>query len=399
MPDITDLSTTSTTDDVNLLSEGEEEVVETSEEVEPEEVEAPEEAEPEGAEADEEEEAPASTLHPFERPSIKQINEAFPDLFKKFPSLRDMYFREAAYSKVFPTIEEAQEAVENNEAFSNIREDIFSGDGSKFLSAVKEVNEKGLERFAANVLPSLVKTHSQAFWAAANPLVEDIARSMYTKGTNEKNEDLQNAARYLSQYFFGNTEVAEGKKTTVVEQKPTPVDEERQRYETERYTEFRSNVSSKIKSDLTGMIDNEKLDPKGVLSKFVKGVIIDRIVSDIGDTLQADKDHLKYMDSLWNRAAKNGRTDEEKARIVSAYLARAKSLIPSLRSKYVSEAMGTRSRVAADKKDKVSTIESRKDGGTMGRGSGASQRSYNSKSIDYSKTSDMDLINDEITYK
>src|SRR5258708_40226989 len=40
------------------------------------------------------------STHPFDRPSIKQLEEAFPGLMKKFPSLRDMYFREAEYSKI-----------------------------------------------------------------------------------------------------------------------------------------------------------------------------------------------------------------------------------------------------------------------------------------------------------
>jgi hypothetical protein len=403
--DIADDSTTSIGADVALLSEDDNlgEVNhpdEVTEEVE-------EEVDPlltddEEVTAEEVEEAPEiKDLHPFERPSIAQINEKFPDIFKTFPALKDMYFREAEYSRVFPTIDEAKEAAENNEAFTNIRGDIFSGDGTKFLSAVKEVDEKGLGRFAANFLPSLIKLSPDSFWRAANPLVEDVARNMFQKGTRDKDENMQNAARYLSEYFFGSTEVAEGKKTTVIkdEAKDPEVAKEREEYELERYTEFRGGVSNTIRADLKSVIDNEKLDPKKIFSPFIKSTIIDRIVKDIEDQLQSDKDHIRFMTSLWNRANKNGRTDEDKARIVSAYLARAKSLIPSIRSKYVSEALGQRQRTSEEKKRIATENQNRRDAGSQGRSSGARKENYDPKAIDYRKSSDMDILNDNISYK
>jgi hypothetical protein len=362
--------------------------------------------EEEEQESEEELPEPAKDLHPFERPSIKQITEQFPDLFKKFPSLRDMYFREAEFSRAFPTIEDAKEAAENNEAFTDIREDVFSGDGSKFLSAIKEVDEKKLESFASKVLPSLIKVHPAAFWRAANPLVEDIARNMFAKGVKEKDESLQNAARYLSDYFFGNTEVAEGKKTTVVKEESSEVAKERETFDNERYNEFRGKVSNEIVTSVKGLIDSKdvksgksRLDPDDVLSPFIKSTIIDRIILDLGKELASDKDHIKFMDSLWAKSKRNGRTDEDKARIVSAYLARAKSLIPSLRSKYVSEALGKSQKHSDQRREKVSTIESRRDSGTQGSSSRTRSSNYNPKVIDYRKTSDEDILNDNISYK
>ena len=94
-----------------------------------------------------------------------------------------MYFREAEYSKVFPTIDDAREASENNTAFQSMRESIFDGNGSKFFSAIKEVSERDLEKFSTNILGTLFQVHPQSFWRAANPLVEDIAKNMFTKGS------------------------------------------------------------------------------------------------------------------------------------------------------------------------------------------------------------------------
>ena len=400
--------------ELNSVDDETPEVDETPEDEEPidEPDEEPDEEDEKPAEADEEEEEePESepepgpeTTHPFDRPSIKQLTEAYPDLFKKFPSLKDMYFRESEFSKVYPTIDDAKEARENNMAFNSIRTDIFSGDGTKFFNAVKEVSDKGLERFAAKVLPSLMKVSPDAFWRAANPLVEDVARNMFNKGVKENNENMQNAARYLSQFFFGEVEFAEGKKTSVIKEEPSEVSKEREAFETERSKEFMSSVESDIKTQLVTLITGKdpktgkiRLDPEDVLSPFIRMTIIDRVVADLGRQLQADKDHLRFMDSLFDRAKKNGRKDADKASIISAYLARARAIVPSLRSKYLSEALGKRASGERRNKEKVSSIQEHRP--SPGKGSRSARQGYNPKSIDYSKTSDADILNDTISYK
>jgi hypothetical protein len=105
------------------------------------------------------------------------------------------------------------------------------------------------------------------------------------------------------------------------------------------------------------------------------------------------------MDSLWDKAKRNGRTEADKVRLITAYLTRAKSLVPSLRSKYVSEARGGNEKVASKKKEQIDEVSGRTNSGTMGRGSNGANKTYNPKSINYSKTSDADILNDNITYK
>lgn len=405
--DIVEDSTTSIGQDVaDLESEDE---IETDHEPEETETETEIEAEEEQEEQEDEQEPEAIevTTYPFERPSIKQLNEAYPDLFKKFPSLRDMYFRETEYSKLFPTIDEAKEANENNVAFTEIREDVFTGDGSKLFSAIKEVNEKNLDRFASGVLTSLYKVSPNSFWRASNPLVEDIARNMYNKGVKEGNESLQNAARYLSDYFFGSVDIAEGKKTTIVKDQEDPeLKKQRDEFDNSQHTAFRNSVESDIKIQLLQLIDTKdlksgksRLDPDGIFSSFIRSTVIDHIINELGSQLTIDKDHINYMNSLWSRAKRNGRTDKDKSSIISAYLARAKSLIPSIRSKYVSEALGQKMRTSSHQKERVSSLESRRDSGSLGRSSNANNKGYNPKHIDYDKTSDEDILNDDIKYK
>jgi hypothetical protein len=363
------------------------------------------EPETEPEEEEEEEEQPVAELHPFERPSLKNIQETYPDFFKKFPSMRDMYFREAEYSKIYPTIEDAKEAQENNTAFQNLRDDIFSGNGERLLGAIKGQDPKALHKFAGNFLGTLVKVDNEAFWRAANPLVEDIARSMFARGVNEGNESMANAARYLSHYFFGNVDVAEGKTTTIKREEPqNEVSKEKEEWENKKQFEFRGVIENDVRGQLTDIIvgldertGKAKLDPQELLSPFIRQTIIDRVIQDIGSTLGSDDAHLKYMDSLWARARINGRTTNDKERIVNAYLNRARAMAPALRSKYVSEALGKRVRAAGEKVSKVQSIPGRTP--NIGKTPSNGRTDYNPKQIDYRKTSDYDILNDDIKYK
>jgi hypothetical protein len=423
--DVAEDATTSIGADLAELSEGsedttvvehpdvedeEEEVVVPGEEEEEEEVTSEEEEDEEEEVEDEPEEVPENIadLHPFNRPSLKSIEEKFPGFFKAFPAMRDMYFRESEYSKLFPTVDDAKEANENDTAFKTMRESIFNGNGSKLFSAIKEVNEKDLEKFSQTILPTLFQVHPPAFWRVANPFVEDIARRMFEKGTKENNESLQNAARYLSDYFFGNVEIAEGKKTSItkIEGTDPEVSKERENFEKEKQTTFANSVEADIRGKLLSMIEGvdpktgkSRLDPDGVFSPFIKRTIIQSIIDELGSQLLSDKSHIKFMDSLWDKSKKNGRTDTDKSRIISAYLERAKSLVPTLRSKFVSEALGQKVRISSGNKKKVEASSSRVDAGSHGRGSNGRDKSYNPKSINYNKTSDADILNDNITYK
>src|SRR5437763_300329 len=67
-----------------------------------------EEEEDKGPEKEEEEEEEEHGI--VGRPTFKDIKAKYPNLFKDFPDLRDMVFRERDYSELFPTVEDAKEA-------------------------------------------------------------------------------------------------------------------------------------------------------------------------------------------------------------------------------------------------------------------------------------------------
>lgn len=405
MDGIEDTSTTSISEDEKLLAEEESAPVKppapktsAKSTPEPKEEEAEEEIEEESEEEPEEEPEPEKVLDTiYTRPSIAEIKGKYPDLFKDFPSLRDVYFRERAFNELFSSVEEAKEANENDGAFRTLREDIFNGDGTKLFAALKQDGET-LNKFSASLLPTLFKASPEAHWKAVTPLLENIVRTMHAEGESKNIEDLKNASLHISNFLFGGTEVAEGKKTFVEKAPDNSVREERQKFEAERFNSFSSDLESTAVSSLRSLVE-KNLDPDGIMTPFIKNNIIRETITAVDAQLTADKAHMRGMESLNRKAKENNYSSEYKSKIISAYLERAKSLVPSVRAKFVSEAMGTSKKVADNKLAKADAAKSRVDKTAGSKLSSDRATQYDPKKINWGKTSDEDILNGNVTTK
>jgi len=112
----------------------------------------------------------------------------------------------------------------------------------------------------------------------------------------------------------------------------------------------------------------------------------DEIFKSVNSQLNADKVHMRNMDSLWKQASKS-LTSANKTSIINAYLARAKQIIPSVKSKMLSEARGA---------------SGNKQQNQQNNNSGQPAKPFkvtSAKQVDWSKTSDHDFLSGKITYK
>lgn len=401
---------TGVNEDLELLNDetppepNREEVQEEEEEDSHEEVEHEEsEEERQAREEEEEEQAKPHELAPHDRPTFTDLKTYDPELFKEFPGLKDVLFRERAYTELFTNIDDAKQALENSTAFENSKQSIFEGDATSFLESIKETDAKALSKFASMILPALYKVDQDSHWAAANPILESMVKGFNASAKDDKTKE---AAKLFAEWMFGDIaqDILDGKKTFVPEVKPeTKKDPEREQFLQERFQAFDSDVRVSAMSGLASFIASkdakgkDRLDPDEVFSSWMRKTIVEKISLEVRQEMEADKDHMRYMNGLWEKARKNGYKPEWKTRISSAFLARARQLVPAVRSRIVSEALGKQVRRA----DKTRTVVKRSlpNTGTGGRSSGTSGKLDSSRKIDYSKTSDEDLINDNITYK
>ena len=334
-------------------------------------------------------------LLPHERPSMAQIKEKFPEFFKTFPALRDVIFREKEYATIFPTVEDAAKADENSILFNDLRNDVTTGEGDKFLNSLKEA--QSLPKFAANFLPKLQKLDPDTHWNVVAPVLEHAVRAFYREGKVRSSEDMVNAANHLALFLFGDTGFANGSKTNtkVEKEEDKTVKSERETWEREKLQTFDNSVQGDIRSGLKSQILAGF--PKEGITDFVRDALVGKIISEIDKSIASDNTHIAFVRRLWAKAKAEGFRSDLKDSIVNAYLSRAKSLTPSIRRRLLSEALGTS---FADKNRPAESVTPiRREPGQSGRAPSGNVRNPTAKSVNWKKTSDLDMLNDRVTLK
>jgi hypothetical protein len=330
---------------------------------------------------------------PFDRPSIQDIKAKYPEFFKDFPELRESYFREIEFTKIFPTVEDAKEAFTENEAFSTLSDSVLTGDPAPLLESIEKTDTKALEIFSLSFLSSLYKKDQNLYSQAITPIFQNLSRQMYA----DKDENIRNAALVLAEFLFGDKSVAEGKKSFA---KSLELTEEQKKLkdtkESNLTMQFRQSVG-RVQTSIFNAIEslalkNPSYDPNKVFSPFLRKQGAEEVRKRIAKALENDNGHLTIMAARWKRARANGYTSDDESKIVSTYLARAKSLIPDACSKVSAAMLGTKKGASQEKRERVAVASrgSEKENNS-GRVSHSAENGKSSK-IDYSKMSDMDIL-------
>ena len=389
-------------DDMNLLNnEDTEEIVEETDEKEQEatlddedddddgeesKIEDKEETEEETEELEEESEVEI----PFNRPSVKEIKAKYPNFFKDFPDLKEAYFREQQFTSFFPTVEDAKEAVENTEAYNTLSESALRGEASPILDSLQKTDPKAFEVYALDFLPSLYKKDPEVYNTVVTPLFENLLRSLY----RSSDENMKNSASNIAQYLFGEDGLAslDGKKTLSklvdIQNEQKKLKSASDTMDSNKFLESSGRVEIKIGKSLESIIGKD-FDPNKTFTPFIRQQLISNVIREIGNQLRSDKGHMTVMAARWKAARSKGYSAEEESKIISTYLARAKSLIPTTRQKIINQALGKKATSSNDGKGKSTKLTNR-DAPLGGRDSRIQTRT--SSKLDYSKMSDLDIL-------
>ena len=347
-------------------------------------------------EQEEEEEGPKLDASP----TWKQLNTKYPQLFKDFPGLKHTFFHAQEYRKVFGSVEDAQEAAEQVENFKQLGDQFTSGRVEDLTSAIKTFDNEVIESFGTNFLPALKAASPEAYYEAITPELSNFCRTLYDYGARNNNDNMKNAALVAAAHFFGDSKVASGESKVQAKEpkKDTKLDEERTQFRTERYNTLLRDVTEHCDTTIDNLIKTG-LDPKNSMSESMARMLTKEIRNEINKVLNSDRSHVSKMNSLWKKASVEGFSSVHKSNISKAYLERAKEIMPSIRSKIRSAALGIRTRKKSEG-DSDNTNGRREPQNTTGGGSNKGGQSTNdARKIDWSKTSDLDFINDRVTLK
>lgn len=322
------------------------------------------------------------------RPTPKQLKA----VFKQFPGMREIYFKEGEYSKLFADPEQAQEASTKAQYFDRIEASVAAGDPKVFLTELTE-NPKVYAPYIKNFLPALRSVDERAYLDITEPIIAELLYHATEYGKKHNNMNMVKSAKWIADYVYANGgEIPDiGKKT---EKHPAELELERLRAETARGTQdaAQKDVNGQIETSLVGFL-SAGMDSR--LSPIEKKYIVDQSLNELITVLSKDSLFGQKMRGLWKRAATSGFSQQSKATITGAHVARAKLALKDIRDRLTEEALKGRRRPKPE--DDETPKPKKRSFNSQGRGGGSGRREsvLDSSKIDYSRTSDQDILADQ----
>ena len=275
----------------------------------------------------------------------KEILAKYPKLFKDFPYLEKAYYREQQFTELLPTVNDARVAVEKARVLDQTERDVMSGNIGGILAAAKNESQDAFNKIADNYLPALRKVDQGAYYHVLGNVIKDTIITMVKEGRalGDQGAPLQAAANVLNQFVFGSQNFQPP--TALSKQTPPEEQHRQQEYQQEHnqriYQHFesvRGELQSKADNVLKSTIDGH-LDPNGTMSDYVKTHAAKEAFENLETLISKDTRFRSLLDKLWERAFQTKFDKESTDKIKSAYLSKAKTLLPSVIKKARNDAL------------------------------------------------------------
>jgi len=297
-------------------------------------------------------------LELLEAPRRKEILAKYPNLFKDFPQLERSMYREQKYSEILPTIKDAEVAIEKSNLLDNYEKEIMNGSTESLLTTVKDNDKEAFARVVDNYLPTLYKVDQHSYYHTIGNVIKHTIASMVRDGKEQSNEELESAAAILNQYIFGTTQFTPPQKLSkdeVKDEQSKGKEEEIVRREKEflerQFTSARDDLSTRVDNILKSSVD-KAIDPNDSMTEYVKRNATREVLEGLENLISKDVRFRAIYDRLWEKAFDADFDKESMDRIKSAYLSKAKTLLPLLIKKSRNEALKGLNRKSSDEKDR-----------------------------------------------
>lgn len=328
---------------------------------------------------------------PEGRVPFKEITAKYPEIFKEFPSLRGVIARGNQYDEIFGSVKDAQNAVENLQAFDSFGKKILEGDSKFLLSQIGEQSVESFEKFSTSFLGSVRELHPQTYVKIVTPLIKGLLRSTQTSD----NDQVKLAGRWIQKFLQLKSLEDDTTTTPEIERKEQELRAKEADLERGHASTFIHDTMGEARDRLRTIIARD-FDPEKTMSPKVREAAIKEVIEQADELAGRDQRHLNTMNSLWRQAKQSGMNRGAREALVRAYLARVKTLLPGVRQKVYEDYSGPR-RV---RKTEGEGQEERKPKHKTHLPSSGSQGAGKSKKldlskVDYKKMSDLDILDAE----
>jgi len=275
----------------------------------------------------------------------KEILAKYPKLFKDFPYLEKAYYREQQFTEVFPTINDAKTAVEKAGVMDNIERQVMSGDITTILQAARSENQEAFYKIADNYLPALRAVDQQAYYHVLGGVVKDTIVTMVKEGRalGDQGTPLLAAANVLNQFVFGSQNFQPHKPLSR-QTRPEEIDYQRGIEEQEKtrvmthFESTRDDLQTRADNVLKSTID-QHIDPNKSMTDYVRDHATKEAFDKLEELISKDTRFRGLLDKLWERAFASNFQKADTDKIKSAYLSKARTLLPSVIKKARNDAL------------------------------------------------------------
>jgi hypothetical protein len=294
----------------------------------------------------------------------KEILSKYPKLFKDFPYLEKAYYREQQYTQLLPTIDDAKQAVEDSSILHNFETDLEKGNTETILSAIKTNSPKSFNKVVDNYLGVLQKVDDKAYQHVIGNLIKHTIIEMVSEAKTSQNEVLQEAAQILHQFVFGKSAFIPPTRLSSDEKEDNTKETEltnRERAISERaFKSANDSLDTRVNNRFRATIE-ANIDPKESMSDYVRKQASREAYEQLSDLISKDDRFKIIVDKLWEKASQEDFNDESVKKIESAFISKAKTLLPSVLKKARNEALrGMGKRVRDDSEEKDETPSNKK---------------------------------------
>jgi hypothetical protein len=195
-------------------------------------------------------------------------------------------------------------------------------------------------------------------------VIKQVIVHMVTQGRKTDNEALQTSAGLVNQFVFGKADFEPHTKLSddkddVAKPENTQVNDERTQWLNERFEVARDELNTRVNNVIKSTIE-QNMDPKDSMGSYVKNAAVREALEKVQSSLTTDKRFKTIIDRLWENAVKAKFSKDSTDKIRSAYVSRARTLLPTVIKSVRNEALkGIGKRVRDDSNEPEDKKESR----------------------------------------
>jgi hypothetical protein len=283
-------------------------------------------------------------LELLEAPRRKDILAKYPNLYKDFPTLERSVYREQKYAEILPTVEDAKLAADKSQLLDTYEQELMNGSNESILNAVKDNDKEAFAKVVDNYLPNLYKVDQHAYYHTVGNIIKHTIISMVNDGRAQSNEELGSAAAVLNHYIFGTTQFSHPQKLSKDEvsnenrEKVEEISQKEKAFLERQYNTVKDDLGSRVDNILKSSVD-KAIDPNETMTDYVRKVATSKVLEGLEELVSKDTRFRAIYDKLWEKAFESDFDRESMDRIKSAYLSKAKTLLPILIRRERNEAL------------------------------------------------------------